>query len=162
MRSAIYAGTFDPITLGHLDLIRRARFLVDELTVSVAKESAKDTLFSLEERIELIREATVEIPGIKIAGFFGLLVDHATDVGANVILRGLRAVSDFEYEFQMALMNRHLAPSVEILFMVPGQAYTFLSSSLVREVAELGGDISAYVPMNVEEALKKKFRRERR
>jgi pantetheine-phosphate adenylyltransferase len=162
MRSAIYPGTFDPITLGHLDIVRRARKLVDGLTVSVAQESSKDTLFSLEERIELIREATAEMPDVRVTGFTGLLVRHATDLGADVILRGLRAVSDFEYEFQMALMNRHLAPGVEILLMVPGEAYTFLSSSLVREVAMLGGDVSSYVPSNVLEALERKFRHRER
>jgi pantetheine-phosphate adenylyltransferase len=159
VRSAIYPGTFDPVTLGHLDLIRRARTLVDGLTVSVATESGKDTLFSVEERIDLIREATADMPDVRVTAFTGLLVRHAADVGAGVILRGLRAVSDFEYEFQMALMNRHLAPGIEILFMVPGGAYTFLSSSLVREVAMLGGDVSSYVPANVLEALGRKFRR---
>jgi pantetheine-phosphate adenylyltransferase len=159
MRSAIYPGTFDPITLGHLDIIRRARSLVDGLTVSVAKESSKDTLFGLQERIELIRGATADMPDVRVTSFTGLLVRHAAEVGAGVILRGLRAVSDFEYEFQMALMNRHLSPSIEILFMVPGEAYTFLSSSLVREVALLGGDVSSQVPPNVLEALERKFRR---
>jgi pantetheine-phosphate adenylyltransferase len=162
MRSAIYPGTFDPITLGHLDIIRRARALVDGLTVSVAKESGKDTLFGLQERIEMIREVTGGMPDVRVAGFTGLLVRHAAEVGAGVILRGLRAVSDFEYEFQMALMNRHLSPDVEILFMVPGEAFTFLSSSLVREVAMLGGDVSSYVPPNVFEALERKFRRRER
>jgi pantetheine-phosphate adenylyltransferase len=158
MRSAIYPGTFDPITLGHLDIIRRARRLVDGLTVSVAKEPAKDTLFGLQERMDLIREATADMADVRVTGFDGLLVRHASEIGAGVILRGLRAVSDFEYEFQMALMNRHLAPEVEILFMVPGEAYTFLSSSLVREVAMLGGDVSSYVPPNVLEALAARFR----
>ena len=159
MRSAIYPGTFDPVTLGHLDLIRRARTLVDGLTVSVATESGKDTLFGVDERIDLIREATAGLSDVRVTGFTGLLVRHAADVGAGVILRGLRAVSDFESEFQMALMNRHLAPGIEILFMVPGAAYTFLSSSLVREVAMLGGDVSSYVPPNVLEALGRKFQR---
>ncbi len=162
MRSAIYPGTFDPITLGHLDLIRRARSLVDALTVSVAKESAKDTLFSLEERMALVREAVADVAPVGVAGFRGLLVEHAAEVGANVILRGLRAVSDFEYEFQMAVMNRQLAPGIEVLFMVPGEAYTFLSSTLVREVALLGGDVSAFVPANVDRALRQKFERRRR
>jgi pantetheine-phosphate adenylyltransferase len=157
VRSAIYPGTFDPITLGHLGLIRRARKMVDALTVSVAKELSKDTLFSMQERIDLIRDATSEIAGVRVTGFGGLLVRHAEEMGATVIVRGLRAVSDFEYEFQMALMNRHLAPEVETLFMVPGEAYTFLSSSLVREVALLGGDVSAYVPPGVERALRDKF-----
>ncbi|MFN2433459.1 MAG: pantetheine-phosphate adenylyltransferase [Gemmatimonadota bacterium] len=157
MRSAIYAGTFDPLTLGHLDLVRRARSLVDELTISVAKESGKDTLFSLEERMDLIRQAVAGMPGVHVAGFRGLLVRHAAEVGATAIVRGLRAVSDFEYEFQMALMNRQLAPGIEILFMVPGEAFTFLSSSLVREVAMLGGDVSAFVPPHVAGALETKF-----
>ena len=159
MRSAIYPGTFDPVTLGHLDLIRRARTLVDGLIVCFATESGKDTLFDMQERIDLIREAASDMPDVRVTGFTGLLVRHAAEVGAGVILRGLRAVSDFEYEFQMALMNRHLAPNIEILFMVPGKAYTFLSSSLVREVAMLGGDVSSYVPPNVLAALERKFRR---
>ena len=157
MRSALYPGTFDPVTLGHLDLIRRACSLFDRLTISVAKESGKDTLFSVEERIALIRAAVDGLQGVEVSGFHGLLVRHASDVGASVIVRGLRAVSDFEYEFQMALMNRQLAPGVEVLFMVPGEAYTFLSSSLVREVAMLGGDVSPFVPANVAAALRSKF-----
>jgi pantetheine-phosphate adenylyltransferase len=162
MPSAIYPGTFDPITRGHLDIIRRARSLVDGLTVSVAQESAKDTLFGLEERVDLIRVAVSDMPDVRVTGFTGLLVRHAAEVGAGIILRGLRAVSDFEYEFQMALMNRQLSPQVEILFMVPGEAYTFLSSSLVREVAMLGGDVSSYVTPNVLEALEQKFRQRKR
>lgn len=159
MRAAIYPGTFDPVTLGHLDIIRRARSLVDRLVISVAKESGKATLFGLNERVELIRDAVAGIPDVEVAGFRGLLVQHAAEMGATAILRGLRAVSDFEYEFQMALMNRHLSPGLEVLFMVPGEAYTFVSSSLVREVAMLGGDVSSYVPANVDAALKRKFAR---
>jgi pantetheine-phosphate adenylyltransferase len=159
VRSAIYPGTFDPVTLGHLDIIQRARKLVDGLTVSVATESGKAPLFDVQERIDLIRDATADMPDVRVTGFTGLLVRHAAEVGAGAILRGLRAVSDFEYEFQMALMNRHLSPGIEILFMVPGGAYTFLSSSLVREVAMLGGDVSKYVPPNVLEALERKFGR---
>jgi pantetheine-phosphate adenylyltransferase len=153
MRAAIYPGTFDPITLGHLDLVRRAR---------VASDSSKATLFGLDERMQLVREAVADMPGVEVAGFGGLVVNHAAEVGASAILRGLRAVSDFEYEFQMALMNRHLSPGLEILFMVPGEAYTFVSSSLVREVAMLGGDVSSYVPPNVQEALTRKFARRER
>ena len=159
MRSAIYPGTFDPVTLGHLDLVRRAGTLVSGLTISVAREPAKQTLFSLEERLELLREATAGMAGVSVRDFSGLLVRHAQEVGASAILRGLRAVSDFEYEFQMAMMNRQLAPGIEVLFMVPGEAFTFLSSSLVREVAMLGGDVSSYVPANVNEALRRKFAR---
>ena len=162
MRSAIYPGTFDPVTLGHLDLIRRARALFERLTISVAAESGKATLFSLEERTSLIRTAVAGLDGVEVTGFRGLLVRHASEVGASVIVRGLRAVSDFEYEFQMALMNRQLAPGVEVLFMVPGEAHTFLSSSLVREVASLGGDVTPFVPANVAEALRAKFQRRAR
>jgi pantetheine-phosphate adenylyltransferase len=159
MRSALYPGTFDPVTLGHLDLVRRACTLVDGLTISVARSPAKQTLFSLEERLDLIRQATAGMAGVTVTDFGGLLVRHAQEVGASAILRGLRAVSDFEYEFQMAQMNRQLAPEIEVLFMVPGEAFTFLSSSLVREVASLGGDVSSYVPPNVNEALRRKFAR---
>jgi pantetheine-phosphate adenylyltransferase len=159
MRSALYPGTFDPVTLGHLDLVRRACTLVDGLTISVSRSPAKQTLFSLEERLDLVRGATAGMAGVTVTDFGGLLVRHAQDVGASAILRGLRAVSDFEYEFQMAQMNRQLAPEIEVLFMVPGEAFTFLSSSLVREVASLGGDVSSYVPPNVNEALRRKFAR---
>ncbi len=158
MRSAIYPGTFDPVTFGHLDLIRRASSLVDRLVVSVATEASKQTLFSQQERIDFLREATADVRDVEVRGFEGLLVRHAEEVGANVIVRGLRVVSDFEYEFGMALMNRRLSAAVEVLFMVPGEAYTFLSSSLVREVALLGGDVSGFVPPAVERALREKFR----
>lgn len=144
----IYPGSFDPLTLGHDDIIRRALRLADEVVVAVAETAtqAKRTAFTIEERVELIEQVYGDEPGVKVVSFSGLLVDFAKACGARVIIRGLRAVSDFEYEFQMALMNRSLAPDVEVIFMAPASNFTFLSSSLVREVAALGGDVSPYVP----------------
>jgi pantetheine-phosphate adenylyltransferase len=144
----IYPGSFDPLTLGHDDIIRRALRLADEVIVAVAETAtqAKRTAFTIEERVELIEQVYGDEPGVKVVSFSGLLVDFAQACGARVIIRGLRAVSDFEYEFQMALMNRSLAPDVEVIFMAPASNFTFLSSSLVREVAALGGDVSLYVP----------------
>ena len=155
-RVAIYPGSFDPITRGHEDLIRRARAFSDRVIVAVAVNVGKQPLFTLDERVALIRQA-VEDPGIEIRSFDGLLADFARAAGATVILRGLRAVSDFEYEFQMALMNRNLAPGVETVFLVPAFDLTYLSSSLVREVARFGGDVSQLVHPAVQQALRKKF-----
>jgi pantetheine-phosphate adenylyltransferase len=155
-RIAVYPGSFDPITKGHEDLIYRALEFVDQLIVAVAVNAAKQPLFTLEERVELIR-GTIRDPRIEVQSFEGLLAEFATKVGASVILRGLRAVSDFEYEFQMALMNRNLAPKIETVFLVPAFDLTYLSSSLVREVARFGGDVSALVDPAVQKALKRKF-----
>ena len=155
---AVYPGSFDPITRGHEDLIRRARSFADRVIVAVAVNMAKQPLFTLEERVALIRKA-VDDPAVDIRSFDGLLADFARGVGATMIVRGLRAVSDFEYEFQMALMNRNLAPGVETVFLVPAFDLTYLSSSLVREVARFGGDVSALVHPVVQQALKKKFGR---
>ena len=155
-RVAIYPGSFDPITRGHEDLIRRARAFSDRVIVAVAVNVGKQPLFTLDERVALIRQA-VEDPGIEIRSFDGLLADFARAAGATLIVRGLRAVSDFEYEFQMALMNRNLAPGVETVFLVPAFDLTYLSSSLVREVARFGGDVSQLVDPTVQQALKRKF-----
>jgi len=155
-RVAIYPGSFDPITRGHEDLIRRARAFSDRVIVAVAVNVGKQPLFTLDERVALIRQA-VEDPGIEIRSFDGLLADFARAAGATLIVRGLRAVSDFEYEFQMALMNRNLAPGVETVFLVPAFDLTYLSSSLVREVARFGGDVSRLVHPAVRKALQTKF-----
>lgn len=155
----IYPGSFDPLTLGHDDIIRRALRLADEVIVAVAGTStqAKRSAFSIDERVELIEQVYRDEPGVNVVSFSGLLVDFAQSCNARVIIRGLRAMSDFEYEFQMALMNRSLAPDVEVIFMAPASNYTFLSSSLVREVAALGGDVSPYVPEPVLRRLAERY-----
>jgi pantetheine-phosphate adenylyltransferase len=156
-RTAIYAGSFDPITRGHEDLIKRSLEFVDRLVVAVAHNVAKQPLFSIEERLDLIREATNGDPRIDVQQFQGLLVSFARDVGARLIIRGLRAVSDFEYEYQMALMNRHLSPGLETVFMVPSLDTTYISSSLVREIARFRGDVAGLVHPAVASALHAKF-----
>ena len=158
-RSAIYAGSFDPITRGHEDLVRRSLDFVDRLVVAVATNVAKTPLFSVEERVALIREACGDGGRIEVREFHGLLVDFAREVGATMLIRGLRAVSDFEYEFQMALMNRHLAPTIETVFMVPSLDTTYISSSLVREVARFGGEVDDLVHPAVARALRARFAR---
>ena len=157
-RIGVYPGSFDPVTRGHEDLIRRSLAFVDRVIVAVAVNVAKQPLFTLEERVSLLRE-TMRLPEVEIRSFDGLLVDFTRSVGAVVIVRGLRAVSDFEYEFQMALMNRTLAPALETVFLVPAFDLTYLSSSLVREVARFGGDVSSLVQPVVQQALRKKFGR---
>ncbi len=154
-KKAIYAGTFDPMTLGHLDVLERAARIFPELIVAVAAVTGKDTQFTQAERVELVRESMIDLPGVTVEPFKGLLVDYAHEQGVGVIIRGLRAFSDFEYEFQMALTNRRLAPDLETLFLMPKQDYSFLSSTNVRQVAALGGDVSTFVPEVVAEALKK-------
>jgi len=156
-RIALYAGSFDPITHGHEDLIQRTFAFCDRLVVAVATNVSKQPLFSVEERIEFIREVTDNDPRVDVRAFGGLLVDFARDVGAQVNVRGLRAVSDFEYEFQMALMNRHLYPSLETIFMAPSFDTTYISSSMVREVARFGGDVSKLVHPRVARALRERF-----
>ncbi|MFQ5679613.1 MAG: pantetheine-phosphate adenylyltransferase [Gemmatimonadota bacterium] len=148
---AVYPGSFDPITLGHDDIIRRSLELADRLIVAVAETAtqAKEPLLEIEERVQLIRRVYADMPRVDVVAFSGLLVDFARTAGARLIVRGLRAVSDFEYEVQMALMNRALWPEVEVIFLAPDNRYTFLSSSLVREVARLGGDVSEFVPPEV-------------
>jgi pantetheine-phosphate adenylyltransferase len=155
--TAIYAGSFDPITRGHEDLIRRSLEFVDRLVVAVATNIAKQPLFSMDERLGFIREATDADPRVEARQFGGLLVNFARDVGAQLLIRGLRAVSDFEYEFQMALMNRHLSPGLETVFMVPSLETTYISSSLVREIARFQGDVSGLVHPRVAAALRARF-----
>ena len=155
-RVAVYPGSFDPVTKGHEDLIRRSVEFVDQLVVAVAVNVVKEPLFSLEERVALIRQAVPD-KRVDVQSFEGLLAEFAKKIGASVIVRGLRAVSDFEYEFQMALMNRNLAPKIETVFLVPAFDLTYLSSSLVREVARFGGDVSQLVDPAVQQALKRKF-----
>jgi len=157
-RIAIYAGSFDPITRGHEDLMHRSLEYVDRLIVAVAKNSTKQPLFSIEERVDLIRAALADEPRIDVRSFGGLLVDFARESGASLLIRGLRAVSDFEYEYQMALMNRHLSPKLETVFMVPSLDTTYISASLVREVARYGGEVGDLVHPRVAEALRSKIR----
>ncbi len=156
--TVLYPGTFDPITHGHTDLVQRAARLFDRVVVAVAAVSGKAPVFSLEERVELARVALGDLPNVSVCSFDGLLVRFVREQGASVILRGLRAVSDFEYEFQLASMNRHLDPDVETVFLTPAEQYSFISSSLVREIASLGGDISAFVHPEVAAALKSRMR----
>ena len=158
-KAAICAGTFDPITMGHLDVIERALRIFPRVVVAVATNSGKTPLFSLEERVELVRQSVAHLPGVEIDRFDGLLVDFAEQKKVHVIVRGLRAFSDFEYEFQMALTNRKLKPKIETLFLMPKQDYSYVSSSNVREVAELGGDSSIFVPTPVQEALDARFKK---
>ena len=151
---AVYPGSFDPITNGHLDLIRRGADLFDRLIVAVLRNTEKSSLFSVEERLGLLAESVVDIPNVEVAAFDGLLVDFAHQRGATRILRGIRALSDFEYEFQMALMNRRLAPDLETVFLMPREEFTFLSSRLVRVVARLGGPVDAFVPAPVAQRIR--------
>jgi len=154
---AIYPGTFDPLTNGHLDLIGRAAKIVDELVVAILRNSDKGTpLFSVPEREEMIREAVQGYENVRVGTFDGLLVDYARAQKAKAVLRGIRAISDYEYEFQMAMMNRKLDPELETLFMLPAEKYTYVSSRLIKGVFNLGGDVSALVPPNVVERLKQK------
>lgn len=154
---AICAGTFDPLTYGHLDVIERAFKIFPQLIIGVAASEGKSPLFSLEERIELVKNSISHMPTIILKPFDGLLVDLAESEDAHVIIRGLRAFSDFEYEFQMALTNRKLKPEIETLFLMPKQDHSYVSSSNVREVAKMGGDVSQFVPIPVQSALKDKF-----
>lgn len=156
-RVAIYPGTFDPLTRGHEDLVRRAASLFDRLILAIAESPSKRPMFSLEERVEMAREAMGDLPNLEIVGFNTLLMDFVHEQGAKVIVRGLRAVSDFEYEFQMAGMNRSLYPEVETVFLTPGEQYMFISATMVREIARLGGDVGKFVQSGVESRLKAKF-----
>jgi len=152
---AIYPGSFDPITSGHLDLIERGSKLADRLIVAVLENRRKQSLFSVEERVEMLTEVVKPFPNVEVGWFHGLLVDYVKSRGANFILRGIRAISDYEYELQIAHMNRRLSPGVETVFLMAGEAYSFVSSQLVKEVASLGGDVSGLVPPLVEERLKR-------
>lgn len=151
---AIYAGTFDPITLGHLDVLFRAARIFPDIILAVADSSTKQPMFSLEERVALCKKSVAELPQVEVDSFSGLLVDYARAMDVHVLVRGLRAFSDFEFEFQMALTNRKLEPSVETIFLMPKADYSYVSSSTIREVASMGGNISDFVPAPVAEALR--------
>jgi pantetheine-phosphate adenylyltransferase len=157
MRHCIYPGTFDPITSGHLDVLSRAARLFDRVTVAVADNPAKAPLFSADERVAMILPNVEKFTNVKVTTFGGLLVDFASDQKADAIIRGLRALSDFEFEFNMALMNRHLRPAIETIFVMPNEQFSYTSSSLVKQVARYGGQVGHFVPPNVAEALKNAF-----
>jgi len=156
MRRAIYPGSFDPITNGHLDVLQRAAGLFDELIVAVARDNAKSSLFTVEERVELLQTATEHLPNLRVMPFEGLLVDFARQQKAMALVRGLRAVSDFEFEFQLALMNRKLEPNLETMFLMPREELSYISSRLVKEISRLGGNVNQFVPPHVVVALKAK------
>lgn len=158
MKTAIYPGTFDPITKGHLDIIKRASYLFDHIIVAVSNNIKKKPLFSLQERKELIIGAVKDITNVSVETFSGLLVEYAENKKAHAIIRGLRAVSDFEYEFQMALMNRKLKPTLETVYLMPNEEFIYINSSIAKEVAEMKGDVHLFLPPNVTHALKKKFK----
>jgi len=154
MKHCIYPGTFDPVTNGHLDVLQRAARLFDRVTVAVALSTTKEPLFTAKQRVAFIQANCAKLPNVEVVSFDGLLVDFARQQKANAIIRGLRALSDFEFEFNMALMNRHLEPKVETIFVMPAEAYSYTSSSLVKQIAKLGGDVANFVPANVAKALK--------
>ena len=157
MKTIVYPGTFDPITNGHIDLIERASKLFDRIIVSIASSKKKSPLFTIEERTSLATECLKHLPNVEIKGFDYLLVNFVKDCDADAVMRGLRAVSDFEYEFQLANMNRALSPDVESIFLTPAEKFSYISSSLVREISSLQGDVTKFVPPNVADALVKKF-----
>lgn len=157
MKSAIYPGSFDPVTLGHLDIIRRSAGLADHLIVGVLNNSSKTPLFSLDERVNMLKEATEDIPNVEIVSFSGLLVDFAKQKDCNVVIRGLRAVTDFEYELAMSQTNRVVNPNIDTIFLNTSLKYAYLSSSMVKEVAQYGGDVSKFVPANVIEPIYEKY-----
>lgn len=154
----LYPGSFDPVTNGHLDIAERAARLCDELYMAVVANPSKNTLFSIDERVELLKQTTKHLPKIRISAFEGLLVDYARQIKADFIFRGLRAVADFEHEFQMALINRSLHKKVEVLFLVPSEKFIFISSSAIKEVAKLGGDVKGFVPSPVEKSLRNRLK----
>jgi pantetheine-phosphate adenylyltransferase len=157
-RLAIYPGSFDPLTYGHLDVIERAVSIFGRVTVAVAKNSSKQYFFPLEERVAMLKEATKGMRGVKIESFAGLVTEYARQKRTNVLIRGLRMTSDFEYEFQMALTNRRLAEEIETVFLMPSERFSFLSSALLKEVAKLDADISSFVPKHVEKRLRARFK----
>jgi pantetheine-phosphate adenylyltransferase len=156
-RIAVYPGTFDPFTNGHLDIAHRAALLFDEVVVAVYAKPSKNIIFSTDERLGMIREAVSDIKNVRVEPFDGLIVQYLKNVGAKIIVRGLRAVSDFEYEFQMAHMNRQLWPEAEVVCLITAKSYSFISATLIREIASLGAELDQLVPPNVAEALRKKF-----
>lgn len=158
MIKAIYPGSFDPVTFGHLDIIKRSASVVDELVIGVLVNSSKNPMFSLEERVEMLMEVTSELNNVRIVSFEGLLVDFARQEGANIIIRGLRAITDFEYELQMAQTNRILEPAIDTMFLTTGLEFSYISSSIVKEVAQLNGDITHFVPGCVLKRIKEKSR----
>ncbi len=157
MKLAIYPGTFDPVTNGHLDIVERAVQLFDAVTIAVTTNPAKNPLFTVAERIAMFREATGHLPRIEVESFSGLLVEYAAARGASVMIRGLRAISDFEYEFQMALINRKISRGLDTVFLMASEKYTYLNSTIVKEVARLGGDVSCFVPASVNERIRQKL-----
>ena len=159
MKTGLYAGTFDPVTNGHLDILTRSLVLFHKVIVAVAESTPKDTLFSVEERVEMVRDATSHLNDIEVTAFSGLLVRFARERGATAVIRGLRVISDFEYEFQMALMNRRLDRELETVFLMPSEEYTYLNSSLVKEIASTGGDVSQFVPRIVVAKLEQRLRK---
>jgi pantetheine-phosphate adenylyltransferase len=156
---AVYPGTFDPVTNGHLDLIRRCAALFDEVVVAILRNDEKAPFFSIDERVEMLETVVKSLPNVSVRTFGGLLVDYAEQIGASVIVRGIRAISDYEYELQMALMNRRLSARTETVFLMPAEAYSYLSSRLVKQISELGGSVHGLVPPIVERRLKRKFGR---
>jgi len=161
MPKVVYPGSFDPISYGHIDLVRRGLKVFSELTVAVARNEGKNPLFTTEERVAMVREVLKDTPKLRIESYDGMTVDYVRSVGASMILRGIRTVSDFEYEFQMALTNRHFADDVEMVFMMTSSEYAFLSSHFIKEAVALGGDVSAFVPPFVEQRLKEKLTKRR-
>ncbi len=159
MKRAVYPGSFDPLTLGHLDIIRRSAGIVDELVVSVLHNSAKNSLFSTDERVSMIKEVTKDIPNVKVTTFDGLLVDYVKEIDASMIIRGLRAVTDFEYELQLTQTNHILNPEVETIFLTTNLQYSYLSSTIVKEIASYGGDISKFVPPEFIERIFAKYKK---
>lgn len=159
MRKAIYPGSFDPVTFGHLDMIERSAEIVEELIVAVLRNNAKNPLFSTEERVSMLEEMTKNMPNVKVQSFDGLLIDFAKSVGATLIIRGLRAVTDFEYELQIAQTNRIIEPEIDTLFLTTSLEYAYLSSTIVKEVASYGGDISHFVPEQLIELIDHKYRK---
>jgi pantetheine-phosphate adenylyltransferase len=157
MPKVVYPGSFDPISYGHIDLARRGLRIFGELTVAVAHNEAKSPLFTMDERVEMVREVFKDTPGVTVDSYDGMTVDYVRSIGSHVILRGIRTVSDFEYEFQMALTNRHFADDVEMMFMMTNSQYAFLSSHFIKEAVTLGADASAFVPPHVEERMKQKL-----
>ncbi len=157
-RTAIYPGTFDPVTNGHTDLVKRAARVFEKVIVAIAESPHKVPLLPLQQRIELVQSCLSDVKNLEVVGFSSLLMDFVQEVGAGVVVRGLRAVSDFEYEFQLASMNRHLAPEIETLFLTPDERYSFISSSLVKEVARLDGDVTEFVAPPVRRALMERFK----